>query len=438
MYECQRIFSGQGRGKVRFFLCFSNKLKSITIKELFESWRSEMKKAIIIIVLLMCVTFAWTDSTTFMKTFGGTDYDKGSSVQQTTDGGYIIVGSTGSYFGTTDVYLIKTDSEGNETWANSFGGTDYDEGSSVQQTTDGGYIIVGSTLSYQAADEIIPEPDYDVYLIKTDPTGNEIWSKPFGGTNNDKGSSVQQTTDGGYIIVGRTRSYDIAGNGGVYLIKTDSEGNETWANSFGGTEISDEGSSVQQTTDGGYIIVGSTGLNGNGMFDSDVYLIKTDPKGNEIWTKTFGGTDYVSGLSIQQTTDGGYIIVGGTWSFGVGSNDVYLIKTDSEGNETWSKTFGGTGIDLGRCVQQTTDGGYIIVGRTESFGAGYSNIYLIKTDSKGNEIWSKTFGVTDYAYGNSVQQTTDGGYIIVGRTILFGAGYFDVYLIKTDSEGNIE
>jgi hypothetical protein len=256
------------------------------------------------------------------------------------------------------------------------------------------------------------------------------WEQTFGGGDDDVGYSVQQTTDGGYIITGGTSSF---GNGSsdVYLIKTDGSGTEQWTKTFGGTDH-DYGFSVQQTTDGGYIITGRTGSFGN----ADVYLIKTDGSGTEQWTKTFGGTDYEEGWSVQQTTDGGYIITGQTESFGNGYYAVYLIKTDGSGTEQWTKTFGGTDIDRGYSVQQTTDGGYIITGWTSSFGNGSSDVYLIKTDGSGTEQWTKTFGGTDNDNARSVQQTTDGGYIITGWTVSFGNGG-DVYLIKTDGNGNV-
>ena len=389
-----------------------------------------MKKLIITIttVIIICASAFAQPDTLWTKTFGGSGNDKGFSVQQTSDGGYIIAGGTDSFgTGSEDVYLIKTDTLGNQQWYQTFGGSDWDWGYSVQQTSDGGYIITGWTESYGAGSA-------DVYLIKTDAGGNQQWYHTFGGSSYDRGYSVQQTSEGGFIIAGKTESYG-SGAEDVYLIKTDAGGNQQWYQTFGGN-ADDEGYSIQKISDGGYIIVGETYSYGAGS--SDVYLIKADALGNQQWYKTFGGTGYDVGYSIQQTSDGGYIIAGGTESYGVGAFDVYLVKTDTGGNQQWYQTFGGITHDWGCSVQQAFDGGYIIAGGTESYVTGPVDIYLIKTDALGNQQWYKTFGVSSDTYeGGSVQQTSDGGYIFAGGTESYGAGAFDVYLIRLDSEGSI-
>jgi hypothetical protein len=200
-----------------------------------------------------------------------------------------------------------------------------------------------------------------------------------------------------------------------------------WERTFGGS-ANDRSESVQQTLDGGYIIAGATQSFGAGGLD--VYLIKTDPNGTNQWEKTFGGSSADAGFSVQQTLDGGYIIAGSTQSFGAGSWDVYLIKTDPNGNSEWEKTFGASGAERSRSVQQTLDGGYIIAGYTKSFGAGDWDVYLIKTDPNGNIQWEKTLGGSSHDRGKAVQQTLEGGYIIVGATQSFSVGALDVYLIK--------
>ena len=379
-----------------------------------------MKKLLLILLCFPIIGFGqgWEN------TFGGTVIDAGSSAQQTTDGGYIITGWTDAFGnGGRDVYLIKTDGSGTEQWSQTFGGNGIDAGYSVQQTTDGGYIITGGTNSFGNGSG-------EIYLIKTDGSGIEQWSQTFGGTGDYGGRSVQQTTDGGYIITGWTAIFG-PGSSDVYLIKTDGSGIVQWSQTFVGTG-DDGGSSVQQTTDGGYIITGYTYSFGNG--GRDVYLIKTDGSGIVQWSQTFGGTGDDVGYSVQQTTDG-YIITGYTYSFGNGGRDVYLIQADDSGIEQWSQTFGGTGDDGGSSVQQTTAGGYIITGWTDSFGDIDYDVYLIKTDGNGTEQWSQTFGGIGDDGARSVQQTTDGGFIITGYTDSFGNGGYDVYLIKTDGNG---
>jgi len=352
---------------------------------------------------------------TFSKTFGGASNYFGKSVKQTTDGGYIIVGYTDAY----NAMLIKTDSSGNQSWIKYFElyYNDYVYGNSVQQTTDGGYIFTGSF-----GDGVYNS----LYLLKTDTNGNQSWVNTYAGGDKDSGYSVQQTTDGGYIISGYTNATKATY---TWLIKTESNGDLKWKKILG----SNNGYSVQQTTDGGFIIAGNTTSTDAW---GDVSLIKTDSNGIETWRKTFGGSGTTdTGYSVQQTNNGGYIIAGTTSSYGAGSTDVWLIKTDNNGNEDWNKTFGGTDYDSGSSVVQTSDGGFLITGTTKSYGAGFNDVWLVKTDSNGNEAWNKTFGGSSNDAGNSVQQVTDGGYIITGSTSSYSSAS-EAYLIKTDEFGS--
>lgn len=359
------------------------------------------------------------------RTFGGPKDDHGYSVRQTSDGGFILVGETKSFgAGDFDLWLIKTDAKGNMVWNRTFGGEDWDYGYSVQQTSDGGFILLGGTRSFGVG-------GWDLWLIKTDGEGHMLWQRTFGGEGDDGGVSVQQTSDGGFILLGVTEpplgGYDF------WLIKTDAEGNMLWNRTFNNNRW-DYGFSVQQTSDGGFILLGFTGsiLCDEG---SDLWLIKTDGEGNMLWNRTFGGNDCDYGYSVQQTSDGGFILAGQTGSFGAGKSELWLIKTDGEGKMLWNRTFGGSGSDGGASVQQTSDGGFILLGETESFGVGGPDFWLIKTDTEGNMVWNRTFGGSAGDYGSSVQQTSDGGFILLGQTNSFGAGGYDFWLIKTDAEG---
>ena len=314
-------------------------------------------------------------------------------------------------------------------WTNTFGGTANDIGFSVRQTSGGGYILAGQTLSYGTGDS-------DVYLVKTDAAGDMVWEKTFGGIGGDEALSVMETADGGYILAGRsTLSEPDQGSDNVYVIKTDATGNMVWEKTFGGASI-DQGKSVVETADNGFAVAGYTRSFGAGS--ADAYLIKTDAAGTVVWSQTYGGLSTDVGEEVRQTADGGYVVVGATASFGSGSLDVYLIKTDASGVIVWSRTYGGAAWDYGYSVQELVDG-YIIAGETESYGAGDKDVYLIRTDTAGNVVWEKTFGGTLKESGWSVQQNpADGGFFIAGFTTSFGAGSYDVYVIKTGPDGTVE
>jgi hypothetical protein len=264
-------------------------------------------------------------------------------------------------------------------------------------------------------------------------------NKIYGGTEMDGGHSVQQTNDGGYIILGDSYSYG-QGNYDFWLIKTDAEGTELWNKTFGGGAY-DYGRSVLVTPDGGYLLCGHTSSSGAGWFD--LWLIKTNANGTEQWSKTYGGANFEQGFSIQPTNDGGYIITGSTESFGTGATtipakaDVWLIKIDSKGSELWSKTFGGTDYDIGHSVQQTSNGGYIITGVTQS-DVPNADMWLIKTNSKGTEQWNKTFGGTNNAAGQAVVEADDGGYVATGAIYNDATSSTDVLMVKTDKNGNVD
>ncbi len=335
---------------------------------------------------------------TWNKTFGGSADDRAYSLIQTTDGGYAVAGYTRSYgAGDGDFWVIKLDSRGNKVWDKTFGGIKYDEAYSLIQTTDGGYAVAGWTVSYGAG-------NYDFWVIKLDSRGNKVWDKTFGGITYDRAYSLIQTIDGGYAVAGFTISYG-AGWGDFWVIKLDSRGNKVWDKTFGGIKY-DKAYFLIQTIDGGYAVAGYTRSYGAG--NHDFWVIKLDSRGNKLWNKTFGGSADDRAYSLIQTTDGGYAVAGYTESYGAGGADFWLIKLDSRGNKVWDKTFGGSDRDYALSLIQTTDGGYAVAGYTESYGAGDYDFWVIKLDSKGNEVWDKTFGGNKYDKVNSLIQTNNG------------------------------
>jgi type IX secretion system substrate protein len=256
------------------------------------------------------------------------------------------------------------------------------------------------------------------------------------GRNTAQGFAGQQTSDGGYIMSGlttvTTTNYD------YLVVKIDANGDTLWTKTYGGIG-DDESYAMQQTTDGGYIFAGIDSSSGLGNYN--VYLVKTDANGDTLWTKSYGGSSDDFGQAVQQTADGGYIVAGYTGSFGAGNNDVYLLKTDANGNLIWSKTYGGAQGDYAFAVKQTAEGGYIVAGITSSFGVTtngtYNDIYLLKTNSTGTLTWSKTYGKDGDDWGFGVIQTNDGGYAITGHTQTDSLdNYSELCLIKTDLNGD--
>jgi hypothetical protein len=319
-------------------------------------------------------------------------------------------------------YYFSTETPGMPTWARTFGGNSDDWAESVQQTSDGGYIVLGST-------ESLGFGKHDLYLIKTDSRGKEEWSRTFGGIADDQGYCVQQTSDGGYILVGETESFG-AGSTDAYLVKTDRLGNEEWSRTFGG-EDSDTAQSVAQTLDGGYILAGSTLSFEAGPYRG-AYLVKTDSAGDEQWSSLPGrGSGVV--FAVKQTSDGGYILAG--YSHG-NEYDMYSVKTDAEGNTEWYRLYDGHGLnDVAQSVSESPDRGFVIAGYTCTYYGTY--VYLVKTDSEGNEQWSRDFGPLRYNQAYDHVKTSDGGYIVAGFTHAT-TGPSQVYLIKTDTDGNSE
>ena len=260
------------------------------------------------------------------------------------------------------------------------------------------------------------------------------WNKTFGGSGNDQSSYLIRTKDGGFAMARYTTSYG-AGKEDVWFIKTDSFGNLQFNKTYGGLNT-DAAAIIVQTFDGGYAIGGTTFSFGAG--GSDMWLIKTDSSGNMQWNTTIGGSGNESGWSLVQAADGSYVIAGFTNSFGAGGDDMLLAKVDSTGNLLWNKTFGGPLEDRGYSVIQTKDNGYLVTGTTVSFGAGKQDAWIVKTDSDGNMQWNKPFGWADFDVSRTVIQTSDNGYAIGGTTNSSGAGSFDAWLIKTDSSGNMQ
>jgi hypothetical protein len=366
---------------------------------------------------------------TFAKTIGGSGLDGAWSIIQSSDGGYVVAGSTRSFgAGGWDIYVVKIDGSGNVQWTKTIGGSDDDFAYSIIRSSDGGYVVAGETSSFGAGSS-------DFWVVKLDSSGNVVWTKTIGGSSYEWANSIIQSSDGGYVIAGYTESFGEGGD--MYVLKLDSVGNVQWTKTIGGGN-DDVAISIIQSSDGGYVVAGYTESfkYSQGAGGYDMYVVKLDSSGNVLWTKTIGGSsdDYAS--SIIQSSDGGYVIAGSTRSFGAGSDDIYLVKLDSSGNVVWTKTIGGSYGDEAMSIIRSSDGGYVVAGYTGSFGSG-GDIFVVKLDSSGNVVWAKTIGSGRWDSASSIIQSSDGGYVVAGYTQSFGAGNPDFYVLKMDVNGNV-
>lgn len=344
------------------------------------------------------------------------------AIVQTDDGGFMLVGSKSTTANGLDFYLAKTSANGSVEWEKSYGGYGDDSANSLARSGDGGYILVGYTKSFGAGGS-------DVMMVKTNASGEQEWFVTFGGIRDDVGESVQQMADGGFVIAGGSRSFDPLGSYDFYLITTGSAGNMIWNKTFGSSDF-DYANSVQQTADGGFIIAGGTG-----MFLSyvkDVLLIKTNSAGSAEWTKTYGTSGPENAYSVVQTSDGGYLLGGSTRSYG-GTEDALILKITSAGALEWQNYFGGANDERASSAIQTTDGGYLLAGYTKSYGAGLADVYLVKVDQSGNMTSSGTFGGVNDDFGYDIVQLQDGSCVITGDTRSYiHAPSQDAYLVKTN------
>jgi hypothetical protein len=363
----------------------------------------------------------------FIKFYGNSDFSKGSDVKQTTDGGYIVVGTAGTINRGTDVILIKTDSYGNQEWSPKFfGGALNDSAYSIQVANDGGYIIAGSEEI--ETNGIVTSK---IFVVKTDAQGDTIWTKVIGGNKNDVANFVQLNGNNGYLVTGYSESF---GNGGksAFLISLGLNGNIIWIRTYGSN--SDYNSKCVQLTKDGYILIGSTKYTSLGS--TNIFVARTNTLGLLLQTSIIGGTDNISGEYIQVLPGGGFIGIGTKRSADNSYSSIRLFKLgDAIDSVLWAKDYGKTNErNEGKSVQITSDNGYVFAGTKDISGTN-SNFYLIKTDSIGNILFSRDYGQSGLLHGENILQTKDGGFILIGTNTI--EGYSSITLIKVMSNGEL-
>lgn len=365
----------------------------------------------------------------FSNTYNDASFDYGRYLIQTNDDGYLVAGNT-SLLGDnySNVLMLKVDHTGEQVWRKDYTYSSNDRVNTVIELEDGSLVMAGFSTSNTNSSK-------DLLIMRTDSEGNIEWQSLYGDTRDEIANSISSASDGGFIIAGEITNEN-TGNSSCYLLKVNNNGEFEWDRSFGGS-LNDQGFFLISANDGGFVITGVTRSQNDSS--GDLWLIKVNNTGEILWEKTFGGENFESGRSLQQTSDEGYIIVGQTESFGNGNNDAYLLKTDSQGNEIWSRTYGGSGTDQGRYVVETLDQGYIISGYTDSYGSmGGFNFWLIKTDSNGDLEWQEYYGGSGDDRAFCGMQASDGGYAIVGQSNTGGSTGVDILLVKTDDIGNAD
>ncbi|HEX7572690.1 MAG TPA: T9SS type A sorting domain-containing protein [Bacteroidota bacterium] len=385
-------------------------------------------RAVAIFLVVGLATSASSQTITFTRTLGGAQYDEGASIEQTPDGGYIICGTV-TPCGTcaTRIYLGKLSKEGNVVWEQTYQGTIFARGGYAHQASNGGYIVVGNTY---------PETTLGnerILVFLTDSLGNIKWSKQLYG---DYGYSVQSTSDNGFAILG-----SVYGGPGVndqtLLYKLDMYGNDVWGRSYH-FAIGSQGTSLRETGDHGFVVTGFTQFSAPAR--SLIMLIKTNPTGDTLWTRFYGrdsANQQAYGYDVISQSDGGFIVSGTVLNPDGSGCGKYLMRADSHGNSVWTRVYGNEPVSDARRVQETIDGGYILGGSVVSPFDLISKMSLVKTNAAGDTLWTKTFGGAHNDYGVGVVQTSDSGYALVGTTESFGAGSGDIYVVKTDKDGGV-
>lgn len=379
------------------------------------------------IILLSFTLFAQEPEVEWYKAIGTEGAEEGYTALQTPDGGFIISGWTASLADEDmDVFVIKTTSTGDTVWTRTIGGASIDQGLEMCAAPDGGFVVTGKSASFgmKEGEEFNPGM-FDAYLLKVDEQGNLLWEKFYGTDGMDQAFSVCQAPDGGFLIAGSSNNY-------VYLVRTDENGDSLWTRTYGGDGM-DWGGGISPTADGGYIVSGFTSSWGQG--DLDLYFLKINQSGDTAWTRTYGTPQMDRGV-IRQLPDAGYLAVASTGDMQTGQIDIWVLRMDSSGDTLWTKTMVAEGAEFPFDFSLLPDGGCVIAAMTDSGGEDNVDAYLVRLDAEGNVLWDKTLGGEDYDGAYWVSQTSDGGFIMTGWNSSEGAGLKDVYLVKLGPEGD--
>ncbi|HPA27371.1 MAG TPA: Ig domain-containing protein [Acidobacteriota bacterium] len=394
---------------------------TIEIKRIFAAWQF-----IILTALLLVDTTAALSQTTWAKTYGGEEVDWVGDMQQTKDGGFIIAGGKGSSSNlNSKISILKLNSLGNIIWQKAFGDDFGDGSSSILETSDGGYILLGSRSDCQ------PDENADVLILKIDNQGRILWQKTYEGPHVDVLHSIKAVGDTGYILCGFSNSF-FNQNYDIWLVRTDLDANILWQKRIG--IINDEFSSgFCSTSDGGYLITGTNTYEN----EWDLCLVKIDSEGKWLFTKYLNFSSYQTGSMIKNTKDGGFIVAGRMDLPGQEGN-MAVVKLDADANLEWQRNYGDSSFDWASYIEPTPDGGYVVGGTTQTTDGNDLDCVVLKLDNLGNILWQRRFGGASTDQLNTICMTSDGGLVLAGKTYSYGAGLSDIMIIKMDSHGIVD
>ncbi len=310
-------------------------------------------------------------------------------------------------------------------WSRTYGGADNESCYHFEPTADGGYVLVGATRSWGAGNA-------DFWMVKTNANGDSLWSHTFGGSDLDACSRVLPVSTRGYVLAGNTYSFG-AGSADFWFVRTDASGDSIESRTYGGSSVESCGSMLP-TLGGGYALVGATHSFAVGY--DDYWLVKTASNGDSLWSRTYGGPEDAFCSAVLQNADGSFILAGARSAVGVGQRDFWMVKANSNGDSLWSRTYGGPYDDACTAATHTSDGGYTLAGWLEVSTEGNRDFWMVKTSANGDSLWSRTFGGSSNERCNSIHETADGGFILTGYTYSFGAGGYDFWLVRTDANGD--
>jgi len=378
-----------------------------------------MKKFLLLLtgIFLFQSAYGAEGDSLWTRTYGGNGDERANCILPTGDGGFLLAGTTYSFgSGDGDMWLVKVNSQGDSLWSRTYGGSSHEWVSAMVPAGDGGFLLAGGTYSFGSG-------GYDMWLVKVNSEGDSIWSRTYGGSSFDWANAIISSGDGGFLLAGQTMSFG-AGSWDGWLVKVNAQGDSLWSGAYGG--YSDEWASSLVSSGGGFLLAGATYSFGAG--DGDMWLLQVNAQGDSVWSRTQGGDEDDWASSIIPAGDD-FLLAGGSSSFGAGGGDMWLLRVNSQGDSLDSHTYGGSYAEWAYSIMPTGDDGYLLAGWTTSFGAGFEDVWLVKVNGDGDSLWARSYGGGSNEWAYAIGPSGNGDFLLAGVTFSFGAGGSDAWLV---------